>query len=163
MTESFGGNGGRTQVNSKDQNLLYREKKNLLTGGSNSDAALNEDSEPHTLPTSYSGPLPDPYPGALHLGPFEGVLQHGPVEVLVHKVSVLLQPLVQVLVHCYGRAERERLSRLRHLQTSRTANEREGEREVGEGRERGGREGEREGGERGGERGGRERERERER
>ena len=50
--KEFGGNGVRTHVNSKG-------KKILPQGGSNPGRRIKQDSEPNTLPTSYSGSLKD--------------------------------------------------------------------------------------------------------
>ena len=52
--KEFWGNGVRTHVKSKGQNPLHREKKPLPRGGSNPRRCIKQDSEPNTLPTSYS-------------------------------------------------------------------------------------------------------------
>ena len=48
------GNGVRTHVNSKGK--IPSTRKNLLRGGSNPRYCIKQDSEPNTLPVSYSGP-----------------------------------------------------------------------------------------------------------
>ena len=53
-TKEFWGNGVRTQVNSKGK--IPSTGKILLRGGSNPRRCIKQDSEPKTLPTSYSGP-----------------------------------------------------------------------------------------------------------
>ena len=55
--KEFLGNGIRTHVNSKGKKFPSTGKKNLLRGGSNPGHCIKQDSEPSTLPTSYSGPL----------------------------------------------------------------------------------------------------------
>ena len=53
--KQFSGNGVRHHANSKEKNLLYR-KKIHLRGGPNPGRCIKQDSQPNTLPTSYSGP-----------------------------------------------------------------------------------------------------------
>ena len=53
--KEFLGNGVRTQVNSKGK--IPSTGKILPRGGSNPRHCMKQDSEPNTLPTSYSGPL----------------------------------------------------------------------------------------------------------
>ena len=53
--KEFGGNGVRTHVNSKGK-IPSTGKKILLKGGSSPRRCIKQDSEPNTLPTSYSGP-----------------------------------------------------------------------------------------------------------
>ena len=53
--KEFGGSGVRTHVNSKGKPPSTR--KILPRGGWNPRRCIKQDSEPNTLPTSYSGPL----------------------------------------------------------------------------------------------------------